>query len=293
MDSTAEFAQQAAGPKISGPTATRGRAKAFEDYLDKQAQQLDEKVRVHDQLAAHDLYDQLRSHGYTEVTILRGDGIWVDEADGRPLSINDTADEVFLEWLDDYGLGPAERLLNEQGSTQDLTQQPYGVARDQVGAQRDQIMAEAGLTGPLVRQEEGFAEVAAGTRLVLEQQFFDQEITEVTEGEETRFGVGEPTATGNAALVFRLDHTEHTVEVWDGTTNANSKHAAGHASVSDWSVSFDPPSELIETITNAAAAYKHLVYPDRAEQMTAEEIHTINTTAGPAQPARGPGPELG
>lgn len=146
---------------------------------------------AYDAAAAHELYEELRQAGFSKVTVLQNEGsIWVDEAERHDPESLAEADEVFMSWTEEHSLGPAQRLLREEGKHLDLSKDPFGVSREQAQAQVEQALPERS-AAPTAEEQEALS----GAPLTDTGRDFVTEGAVISEAFTTKGGIPEEEIT--------------------------------------------------------------------------------------------------
>lgn len=233
-------------------------------HLQAQIEEHDRQLFIYEALAAHDLYARLRRAGLSRVSVMKHDdgAYWVERADGKSDGpVIDQAAEIHSQWLDEYGHGAMDRLHAAYGDHLDVTTPPYMDDMDEreLIRQRDHILTDLYMPGDDIELERDAETVAAWVLEELNRRFPDTPITEVTDADETRFGIGEELPNGKAPLVVRLDHSERTIEAWNGaqpdTAGANT---VSHAYV-QWRIDKHPTEDMLNAIDQIVRDHGHLV----------------------------------
>ena len=214
----------------------------LEDHLRAQYQQLVALEDAYDAAAAHELYADLRQAGFSKVTVLQSpDSIWVDDAEksdqqgptsaeGRHAHMA-AANEVLWDWTHNYSLSAAERLLREEGGTFDLSQDPFGVSRDEAQARVERALPESA-TSKAIESRDFVAEGATISHaFTAEGGIPEEEITDASTKAQMVIGIGPPNQEDVHPYILESEPTEQ----WPDQTQlwAHDPGAPGEARLVD------------------------------------------------------------
>lgn len=214
----------------------------LEEHLRAQYQQLVALEDAYDAAAAHELYADLRQAGFSKVTVLQSsDSIWVDEAEksdqqgprsGELRKIHMAeANEVFMEWTDNYSLSAAQRLLREEGGTFDLSQDPIGVSREEAQARVERALPESATTTTVGSRDSVIEGATISHAFTAAGGIPEEEITDASTKSQMVIGIGPPNQEDVHPYILESEPTEQRpdqTQLW-----AHAPGAAGEARLVD------------------------------------------------------------